>query len=75
MNKKTVLPLEGAPFYVDYLNESVETEQSAQATVNTREAHEGQTQQTGSNQYDSGASHTLRDIQQGHLLTDACKHH
>ena len=51
----------------------LQSEQSLQASIYTREAHEGKTEESGCNHHNGYALHTLRNADQCLLLTNAGK--
>ena len=52
---------------------SVQSEESPKATVHTREAHEGEAQQTSRHEHDGCALHAFGNLCQRHLLANAGK--
>ena len=49
----------------------LQSEQSLQASIYTREAHEGKAEESSCNHHDGHALHTLRNANQSLLLTNA----
>ena len=57
-------------FYYSIL---VQSEQGSKTTVNTRETHEGKTEETGREHDDSHTTHPFGNVYQLQLLTHTCK--
>ena len=51
----------------------VETKEGAQATIDARESHEGQTEQAGADEHDGHSTHALGDVGQLQLFAYAGK--